>query len=155
MVTSVWVYCFLPVNVAIDTLSPNACVALVSFQTVNIHKEKVARREIGVLTTNKSTTIPQGVKNGIIFPDHAERPMKYQRKNIDYTMLDDIGHGVKVCILITRFIVMLALECINISCGVNITSWYIFLCNILKYWRCLISLFQHCTYIFIYACTSI
>jgi len=48
--------------------------------------------------------------------------MKYQRKNIDYTMLDDIGHGVKVCILITRFIVMLALECINISCGVNITS---------------------------------
>lgn len=67
------------------------------FQTVNIHKEKVARREIGVLTTNKSTSRPPGVKNGIIFPDHAERPMKYQRKNIDYTSLDEIGHGVKVC----------------------------------------------------------
>ncbi|XP_052803860.1 abl interactor 1-like isoform X2 [Mya arenaria] len=64
-------------------------------QTVNIHKEKVARREIGVLTTNRSTTRPLGVKNGIIFPEHGEKPTKYQRKNIDYTSLDDVGHGVK------------------------------------------------------------
>ncbi|WAR06660.1 ABI1-like protein [Mya arenaria] len=64
--------------------------------TVNIHKEKVARREIGVLTTNRSTTRPLGVKNGIIFPEHGEKPTKYQRKNIDYTSLDDVGHGVKL-----------------------------------------------------------
>ena len=65
-------------------------------QTVQIHKEKVARREIGVLTTNRSITRPIGVKNGIIFPEHGERPTKYQRKNIDYSELDNIGHGVKV-----------------------------------------------------------
>ena len=62
-----------------------------------IHKEKVARREIGVLTTNKTTSRPAGVKNpGIIFPEHQERPVKYVRKTIDYSILDDIGHGVKV-----------------------------------------------------------
>jgi len=62
-----------------------------------IHKEKVARREIGELTTNKSSTKPPGVKNpGIIFPDQQERPVKYIRKIIDYTVLDDVGHGVRV-----------------------------------------------------------
>ncbi|CAH1775445.1 unnamed protein product [Owenia fusiformis] len=66
-------------------------------QTVMIHKEKVARREIGVITTNKSATRPQGVKNpGIIFPEQSERPIKYTRPQIDYSTLDDIGHGVKV-----------------------------------------------------------
>ncbi|KAL5010847.1 hypothetical protein ScPMuIL_013152 [Solemya velum] len=64
-------------------------------QTVNIHKEKVARREIGVLTTNRIATRPLGVKNGIIFPEQAERPVKYQRKGIDYGLLDDVGHGVR------------------------------------------------------------
>lgn len=67
-----------------------------SLQTVNIHKEKVARREIGVLTTNKSSTRPLGVKNGIIFPEQAEKPTKYQRKAIDFSVYDEIGHGVKV-----------------------------------------------------------
>lgn len=65
-------------------------------QTVNIHKEKVARREIGVLTTNRSSTRPTGVKNGIIFPEQAEKPTKYQRKPIDYSSLDELGHGVRV-----------------------------------------------------------
>ncbi len=62
-----------------------------------IHKEKVARREIGVLTTNKTTSRPQGVKNpGIIFPEQPERPVKYVRKPIDYCVLDELGHGIKV-----------------------------------------------------------
>jgi hypothetical protein len=39
-------------------------------QTVDIHKEKVARREIGVLTTNKSITR----QYKIIAPASPERP---------------------------------------------------------------------------------
>ena len=69
---------------------------------MQIHKEKVARREIGVLTTNRSITRPLGVKNGIIFPEHGERPTKYQRKGIDYGELDNVGHGVKVFIEIVH-----------------------------------------------------
>ncbi|CAI9728213.1 abl interactor 2 isoform X1 [Octopus vulgaris] len=65
-------------------------------QMVMIHKEKVARREIGVLTANRNATRPPGVKNGIIFPEQVERPMKYIAKPIDYGTLDDIGHGMKV-----------------------------------------------------------
>ena len=62
-----------------------------------IHKEKVARREIGELTTNKATSRLPGIKNpGIIFPEKQETPVKYVRKAIDYSVLDGIGHGVKV-----------------------------------------------------------
>ncbi|XP_054236753.1 abl interactor 2 isoform X29 [Indicator indicator] len=61
-------------------------------QTVDIHKEKVARREIGILTTNKNTSRT----HKIIAPANLERPVRYIRKPIDYTVLDDIGHGVKV-----------------------------------------------------------
>ncbi|XP_073489435.1 abl interactor 2 isoform X14 [Lithobates pipiens] len=61
-------------------------------QTVDIHKEKVARREIGILTTNKNTSRT----HKIIAPANLERPVRYIRKPIDYTFLDDTGHGVKV-----------------------------------------------------------
>ncbi|XP_060910055.1 abl interactor 2-like isoform X5 [Labrus mixtus] len=61
-------------------------------QTVDIHKEKVARREIGILTTNKNTTR----SHKIVAPPNPERPVRYIRKPIDYSVLDDIGHGVKV-----------------------------------------------------------
>ncbi|XP_043105092.1 abl interactor 2a isoform X10 [Puntigrus tetrazona] len=60
-------------------------------QTVDIHKEKVARREIGILTTNKNTSRT----HKIIAPANPERPVRYIRKPIDYSALDDIGHGVK------------------------------------------------------------
>lgn len=56
-----------------------------------IHKEKVARREIGILTTNKNTSR----QHKILAPASQERPIKYIRKPCDYTVLDDIGHGVK------------------------------------------------------------
>uniref|UniRef100_A0A672JAC2 Abl interactor 2 n=1 Tax=Salarias fasciatus TaxID=181472 RepID=A0A672JAC2_SALFA len=61
-------------------------------QTVDIHKEKVARREIGILTTNKNTCR----SHKIMAPPNPERPVRYVRKPIDYSVLDDIGHGVKV-----------------------------------------------------------
>ncbi|XP_031437474.1 abl interactor 2a isoform X2 [Clupea harengus] len=60
-------------------------------QTVDIHKEKVARREIGILTTNKNTSRT----HKIIAPANQERPVRYIRKPIDYGVLDDVGHGVK------------------------------------------------------------
>ena len=60
-------------------------------QTVMIHKEKVARREIGVLTANKMTSR----QYKIIAPANPEKPIKYVRKSIDYNILDDIGHGVR------------------------------------------------------------
>ncbi|XP_061091905.1 abl interactor 2-like isoform X2 [Conger conger] len=60
-------------------------------QTVDIHKEKVARREIGILTTNKNTSRT----HKIIAPANPERPVRYIRKPVDYSVLDDIGHGVK------------------------------------------------------------
>ncbi|XP_027861050.1 abl interactor 1a isoform X12 [Xiphophorus couchianus] len=60
-------------------------------QTVDIHKEKVARREIGILTTNKNTART----HKIVAPANLERPVRYIRKPIDYNVLDDVGHGVK------------------------------------------------------------
>lgn len=52
-----------------------------------IHKEKVARREIGVLTANKTTNR----QYKIIAPANPEKPIKYVRKPIDYNgMLDKV-----------------------------------------------------------------
>ncbi|XP_063703569.1 abl interactor 2 [Culicoides brevitarsis] len=59
-------------------------------QTVSIHKEKVARREIGVLTANKVSTR----QYKIVAPSNPEKPIKYVRKPIDYGILDEIGHGI-------------------------------------------------------------
>jgi hypothetical protein len=59
---------------------------------VKIYKEKIARREIGILTTNKNVIRTVKVKR----PDCEEKPVKYIRKPIDYSVLDDIGHGVKL-----------------------------------------------------------
>jgi hypothetical protein len=47
-------------------------------QTVDIHKEKVARREIGVLTTNKSVTR----QYKIIAPASPERPGEFSRHRV-------------------------------------------------------------------------
>lgn len=55
-------------------------------QTVMIHKEKVARREIGVLTANKSTTR----QYKIIAPANPEKPIKYVRKPVDYNSKLDV-----------------------------------------------------------------
>lgn len=60
-------------------------------QTVMIHKEKVARREIGVLTANKTSSR----QYKIIAPANPEKPIKYERKPIDFNALDDVGHGAR------------------------------------------------------------
>ncbi|KHN86281.1 Abl interactor 2 [Toxocara canis] len=60
-------------------------------EIVAIHKEKVARREIGVLTANKC--VQKQAK--IVTPLSQERPQRYQRTAIDYSILDGLGHGAK------------------------------------------------------------
>ena len=54
---------------------------------MDIHKEKVARREIGALTASKNVT--RGHK--IVAPAQQEKIKRYKREEIDYSMLDDIG----------------------------------------------------------------
>ncbi|XP_058470257.1 abl interactor 2-like isoform X1 [Solea solea] len=60
-------------------------------QTVDVHNEKVARREIGILTTNKNACR----SHKIVAPADQERALRYIRKPIDYSALDHVGHGVK------------------------------------------------------------
>lgn len=58
-------------------------------QADQIHREKIARREIGLYTANKRPSrLPK-----ITYPANPERPQKYVRKPIDYSILDDVGHG--------------------------------------------------------------
>lgn len=61
-------------------------------QAEQIYREKIARREIGLFTSNKRPNrLPK-----IIYPLNPERPVKYVRKPFDYSELDHVGHGVKV-----------------------------------------------------------
>ncbi|KAL0992704.1 hypothetical protein UPYG_G00097160 [Umbra pygmaea] len=61
-------------------------------QTVDMHREKVARREIGVFTTAKR--VPRSHK--IIPPATGKEPkLKYTRSSITYSDLDSLGHGMK------------------------------------------------------------
>ncbi|XP_066485175.1 ABI gene family member 3 [Tiliqua scincoides] len=60
-------------------------------QVVEMHKEKVARREIGTFAVCK--TFPHYQK--IISPARLEPLEAYYRKPLNFSSLDDIGHGVK------------------------------------------------------------
>ncbi|XP_072568536.1 ABI gene family member 3 isoform X2 [Paramormyrops kingsleyae] len=60
-------------------------------QTVDMHREKVARREIGVFTTVKK--VPRSQK--IISPAPQDAQPKYSRTPITYSALDSVGHGMK------------------------------------------------------------
>uniref|UniRef100_A0A3P9HVG4 Osteoclast-stimulating factor 1 n=1 Tax=Oryzias latipes TaxID=8090 RepID=A0A3P9HVG4_ORYLA len=61
-------------------------------QTVEMHKEKVARREIGILTTVRR--VPRSHK--IIPPTAPQLRPPYSRQPISYQELDELGHGMKV-----------------------------------------------------------
>uniref|UniRef100_A0A8R1U082 SH3 domain-containing protein n=1 Tax=Onchocerca volvulus TaxID=6282 RepID=A0A8R1U082_ONCVO len=60
-------------------------------EIIAIHKEKVARREIGVLTLNKCVQR----QHKVISVGVQESLQRYQRTPIDYSVLDNLGHGVK------------------------------------------------------------
>ncbi|XP_064172444.1 abl interactor 2-like isoform X2 [Anguilla rostrata] len=61
-------------------------------QTVDMHREKVARREIGMFTTAKR--VPRS--NKVTPPAASREPKaKYSRTPITYTELDTLGHGMK------------------------------------------------------------
>ncbi|NXA07236.1 ABI3 protein, partial [Sapayoa aenigma] len=64
-----------------------ACVA----QRVDIHKEKVSRREIGLLTVSKRFPSYQKIV-ALPNPPCLE---PYYRKPLNFSVLDDIGHGIK------------------------------------------------------------
>ncbi|XP_009890518.1 PREDICTED: ABI gene family member 3 [Charadrius vociferus] len=64
-----------------------SCVA----QRVDMHKEKVSRREIGSLTASKR--FPSYQK--IMSPPSPPCLEPYYRKPLNFSVLDDIGHGIK------------------------------------------------------------
>lgn len=65
------------------------------------------------MTTNKNTSR----SHKIVAPANQERPVRYIRKPIDYNVLDDIGHGVKVGIM---KIMMMKTMIIDVFSVVNI-----------------------------------
>nr|XP_055037246.1 ABI family, member 3a [Misgurnus anguillicaudatus] len=61
-------------------------------ETVDMHREKVARREIGVFTVPKK--LPRSHK--IVPPAKSKDPKpKYSRTPISFSILDSVGHGIK------------------------------------------------------------
>lgn len=69
---------------------PNICTCI---QTVDMHREKVARREIGAFTVAKR--VPRSHK--IVPPaKNKEAKIKYSRAPISFSSLDSVGHGIKV-----------------------------------------------------------
>ncbi|XP_052050547.1 ABI gene family member 3 isoform X1 [Apodemus sylvaticus] len=60
-------------------------------QMVNMHMEKVARREIGTLAT--VVRLPPSQK--VIPPESLPPLTPYHRKPLNFACLDDIGHGIK------------------------------------------------------------
>nr|XP_002719352.1 ABI gene family member 3 isoform X1 [Oryctolagus cuniculus] len=60
-------------------------------QMVNMHLEKVARREIGTLATVQQ--LPPGQK--VIAPESLPPLTPYYRKPLNFGCLDDVGHGIK------------------------------------------------------------
>ncbi|XP_033911671.2 ABI gene family member 3 isoform X1 [Acipenser ruthenus] len=78
-------------DVQTDELSRMESSVNLVTQIVDMHREKVARREIGAFTTAKK--VPRNQK--IIPPTSQEPRGRYIRNPITYSSLDTIGHGVK------------------------------------------------------------
>ncbi|MCP9258074.1 Abl interactor 1 [Dirofilaria immitis] len=67
-------------------------------EIIAIHKEKVARREIGILTINKCVKR----QHKVIAVGVQEPLQRYQRTPIDYSILDNLGHGVRTPELVNQ-----------------------------------------------------
>jgi hypothetical protein len=74
-----------------QTLTDSANQISLIAQEVNVHKEKVARREIGFITSNKTQLMHPDCK--MERTSAEEPPAKYTRSPIDFCSLDHIGHG--------------------------------------------------------------
>lgn len=57
-----------------------------------MHKEKVSRREIGSLTVSKRFPSHQKITS----PPNPPSLEPYYRKPLNFSILDDVGHGIKV-----------------------------------------------------------
>nr|XP_043906974.1 uncharacterized protein LOC122785305 [Solea senegalensis] len=66
-------------------------------QTVEMHKEKVSRREIGVFTAVRRVPRSHKILPPIKPPAGVQPCPLYSRQPINYQQLDGLGHGVKVC----------------------------------------------------------
>ncbi|KAI4785413.1 hypothetical protein KUCAC02_037775, partial [Chaenocephalus aceratus] len=66
-----------------------------SCQTVEMHKEKVSRREIGVFTAARRVPRSHKILPPLLAAGSKPRP-PYSRRPISYQQLDGIGHGIKV-----------------------------------------------------------
>ncbi|XP_077413499.1 ABI family, member 3a isoform X1 [Vanacampus margaritifer] len=62
-------------------------------QTVEMHREKVSRKEIGIFTAVRR--VPRGPKISTPATPPQPRP-PYSRRPISYQQLDHVGHGVKL-----------------------------------------------------------
>lgn len=73
-------------------------------QKVEMHKEKVSRREIGVFTAVKQ--VPRSHKVLPLTPSStATRPRPpYSRQPINYQQLDGVGHGMKVSLSLSLYL---------------------------------------------------
>ncbi|PAA77392.1 hypothetical protein BOX15_Mlig028412g4, partial [Macrostomum lignano] len=66
---------------------------------VRVHKERIARRHIGQLTSNRPAAQVAAMRHpGIVYHDGPAGPLdikmaKYIRRPIDFDSLDDVGHG--------------------------------------------------------------
>ncbi|XP_038566052.1 ABI family, member 3a [Micropterus salmoides] len=65
-------------------------------QTVEMHKEKVSRREIGAFTTVRRVPRNHKILPPAQTPAGTQTRPPYSRRPINYQQLDDLGHGMKV-----------------------------------------------------------
>lgn len=63
---------------------------------ITFHEQKVSRRSIANILRKKDIIpMPLNSKGGIVMPTKSQKKIEYVRNPIDYSALDNVGHGVK------------------------------------------------------------